>query len=38
MGWIILIVALVLAYYAAHLLDKEDERKRQYRYRAGGKK
>lgn len=38
MGWIILIVALALAYYGADQLDKEDERKRQYRYGAGGKK
>jgi hypothetical protein len=41
MGWVwlsIFIAVLLLAYYAADLLDKQDERKRQHRLRAERKK
>lgn len=38
MGWIIITAVVLLAIYQADQLDKEDERKRQYQYRAVGKK
>ena len=38
MGWIILIAALLVAYYLTDQLDKQDKGKRQHEYRAGGKK
>ena len=38
MSWVIIIAVLLLAFYEADLLDKQDERKRQHQYRAGGKK
>jgi hypothetical protein len=41
MGWVwlsIFVAVLLLAYYGVDQLDKQDERKRQYGQRAGGKK